>query len=80
MILETHPQLRSLSTEEKMLLASELWEEAADESARSNEDMVELVGDLYKDYLQHPGQVTSWSEIRDRIQNRVRESKGGTDA
>jgi hypothetical protein len=80
MILETHPQLSSLSTEEKMLLASELWEEAADESARSNKDMVELVGDLYKDYLQHPEQVTSWSEVRDRIQNRVRESKGGTDA
>jgi len=80
MILETQPQLQSLSAEEKMLLASELWDEAAGESAKSNPEMVGLVGELYQDYLRHPDHVGPWSEVRDRVRNRVREPKGGTDA
>lgn len=59
-----------------MVLASELWDEAAGESAQSDAEMVDAVRSLYQDYLEHPEQVVSWPEIRARLRERNRNRKG----
>jgi len=76
MIIETMPQLHSLSPEEKMVLASELWDEAAGESAKSDPEMVDAVRALYHDYQAHPDQVVSWTELRARVRERNRKGDG----
>jgi len=76
MIIETMPHLHSLSPEEKMVLASELWDEAAGEFGKSDAEMVDAVRALYHDYQAHPDQVVSWTDLRARVRERNRKGDG----
>ena len=68
MIAETIPGLSSLSADQKIILAAELWRDA---TGRAGEDpspsLVEALNERLEFYRQHPEQVSTWEEVRSRI-------------
>lgn len=68
MIAETNPQLSSLTADDKILLAVELWREAAgSEGAPPHPDLVAALRERLDHYRDHPTEVSTWSEVRARI-------------
>ena len=68
MIAESIPQLSSLSSDEKILLAAELWREAAGgEGAPPNPELVAALRERVAWYREHPTEVSTWAEVRARI-------------
>ena len=69
MILEQFPEVRSLSSSEKLLFVSELWndlEEHPSEVPVSREILAEL--DRRMDHFkQHPEEFTTWETVKQRI-------------
>ncbi|HBJ83585.1 MAG TPA: addiction module protein [Verrucomicrobiales bacterium] len=69
MILEQFPEVRSLSSSEKLLFVSELWndlEEHPSEVPVSREILAEL--DRRMDHFkQHPEEFTTWEAVKQRI-------------
>jgi putative addiction module component (TIGR02574 family) len=69
MILEQFPEVRSLSSSEKLLFVSELWndlEENPSEVPVSREILAEL--DRRMDHFkQHPEEFTTWEAVKQRI-------------
>ncbi len=69
MILEQFPEVRSLSSSEKLLFVSELWndlEEHPSEVPVSREILAEL--DRRMDHFkQHPEEFTTWEAVKHRI-------------
>ena len=69
MILEQFPEVRSLSSSEKLLFVSELWndlEEHPSEVPVSREILAEL--DRRMDHFkQHPEEFTTWEVVKQRI-------------
>lgn len=75
MILEQHPELKKLSSAEKLALVSELWDDLATHPAEipvTPEQIAELDRRM-EAYRKDPTQVTTWEAIKARI-------LGGTDA
>ena len=73
MILETIPDVKSLSAAEKLLLVSELWDDLAahpTEVPGSREQIAELDRRM-EAYRRDPSQVTSWEAIQQRILGRA---------
>jgi putative addiction module component (TIGR02574 family) len=69
MILERIPDLRKLSAAEKLLLATELWDDLAahpTEVPVSREQIAELDRRM-EEYRRNPEQVTSWDVVQKRI-------------
>lgn len=69
MILETIPRLAQLTSAEKLLLVSELWDDLAAHPAEvpvSREQIAELDARM-EAYRRDPSQVTSWEAIRTRL-------------
>jgi len=68
MIAESIPQLRSLSSDEKILLAAELWREAigVEEDAPSPQ-LVAALRERLAYHREHPEEVSTWEEVRARI-------------
>jgi putative addiction module component (TIGR02574 family) len=69
MILETIPDVKSLSAAEKLLLVSELWDDLAahpTEVPVSREQIAELDRRM-EAYRRDPSQVTSWEAIQQRM-------------
>ncbi len=68
MILETIPELAKLSTNEKLQLASELWEENIEKI--SSEESEKVFQDLLKarleEYESNPESLTSLEDLRMR--------------
>ena len=68
MIAENIPQLGSLSSDEKILLAAELWRDAVGGEAEiPNAALVEALRERLDYYREHPEQVSTWEEVRARI-------------
>ncbi len=68
MIAESIPQLSSLSSDEKILLAAELWREAAGgEGETPDPKLVEAFRERLAYYREHPAEVSTWPEVRARI-------------
>lgn len=68
MIAEHIPELRSLSSDEKILLAAELWRDAVGaETECPNPTLVEALRERLDYYREHPEQVSTWEEVRARI-------------
>ena len=69
MILEQFPEVRSLSSADKLLFVSELWndlEEHPSEVPVTREILAEL--DRRMDHFkQHPEEVTTWEAVKQRI-------------
>lgn len=69
MILEQHPELRRLSSSQKLALVSELWDELAahpEEVPVTSEQIAELDRRM-EAYRKDPTQVTNWALIKGRI-------------
>ena len=69
MIVERIPQLKDLTSEEKLVLVSELWEQlAADpQSFPQRDDHVRLLEERLAHYRKHPDDVSAWEEVKTRI-------------
>jgi hypothetical protein len=64
MIAETIPGLSSLSADQKILLAAELWRDAVGGIGQEpNAALVEA-------YRKRPDEVSCWEEVRSRLQTR----------
>ncbi len=69
MILEQHPELKQLSSSEKLMLVSELWDDLAAHPADvpvAPEQIAELDRRM-EAYRNDPTQVTTWEAIKVRI-------------
>jgi putative addiction module component (TIGR02574 family) len=68
MIAETIPALNSLSADQKILLAAELWRDAVGGvSKEPNPALVEALQERLDAYRKNPEQVSSWEQVRSRI-------------
>jgi hypothetical protein len=68
MIAETIPALSSLSADQKILLAAELWREAVGGASKEpNPKLVEALQERLDAYRKTPDEVSSWEQVRSRI-------------
>jgi len=69
MIVEKIPELKSLSSEEKLILVGELWDELAaqPDAFPPREDHIELLKKRLEHYRQHPADVVAWEQVKERI-------------
>ena len=68
MIAETIPGLAGLSSDDKILLAAELWQDAVGaEAASPDPELVAALRERLAHYHDHPGEVSSWEDVRQRI-------------
>ncbi len=68
MIADRIPQLSALSSDEKILLAAELWREAAGaESETPNPEMIAALRERLSYFRDHPTEVSSWEQVKARI-------------
>lgn len=69
MIAERIPELKKLSTEEKLLLANELWAdvEKRQEEAPFNDAVVKLLNQRTEEFHKDPQSAVTWEEFKRRI-------------
>jgi len=69
MIREAIPHFDELSSAEKLLLLEELWDDLANQPSEIpvRDWQKEELERRYQDYLQNPGEGSSWSEVRERL-------------
>ena len=72
MVAEKIPQLNSLSSEEKLILVGELWDQlAADpESFPKRDDHVKLLEARLAHFRDHPDDLIAWDDLKKRILSR----------
>ena len=72
MIAETIPALNSLSADQKILLAAELWRDAVGGDAKEpNAALVEALQERLDAYRKNPEHVSSWEQVRSRLVNKT---------
>lgn len=73
MIMETFPALARLSSAEKLLLVSELWDDltAHPSDVPVSEEHIAELDSRIEAYRRDPAQVTSWEKIQKRLCGRV---------
>jgi putative addiction module component (TIGR02574 family) len=69
MIAERIPELKNLTSEEKLILVGELWDDLAEnpEAFPVREDHVRLLRDRLEHYRRNPQDVRAWEEVKARI-------------
>ena len=69
MIAEKIPELKKLSTDEKLILVGELWQELAaqPDAFPPREDHIKLLRERLEHYRQHPEDVIAWEDVKARI-------------
>jgi putative addiction module component (TIGR02574 family) len=69
MIAERIPELKNLSSEEKLILVGELWDELAShpEAFPSRDDHVKLLKERLEHFRQHPADAVAWEDVKTRI-------------
>jgi putative addiction module component (TIGR02574 family) len=69
MISAKIPQLKDLSTEEKLILVGELWDDLAahPEAFPPREDHIKLLQERLENFRKHPEDVVSWEDVKSRI-------------
>jgi len=69
MIAEKIPELKSLSTEEKLILVGELWDELAaqPDAFPPRQDHIRVLKERLQHFRQHPADVVAWEEVKARI-------------
>jgi len=69
MIAERIPALKNLSTEEKLILVGELWDELAaqPDAFPRREDHVKLLQQRLDHYREHPEDAAAWEDVKARI-------------
>ena len=69
MIIEKLPQLKNLSSSEKLLLVGELWDDLASHPSEIpvSRDILEELDRRIEEYEKSPDSVTTWEEAKSRI-------------
>ncbi len=68
MIAETIPAIQMLSTEDKLLLAAELWREVADLTPEEpNPAIAGMLQARVREYEADPSKVSTWEEVKERM-------------
>ena len=69
MVAEKIPQLQNLSSEEKLILVGELWDQLAADPAAfpQRDDHVKLLETRLAHFREHPEDVVAWEEVKKRI-------------
>jgi putative addiction module component (TIGR02574 family) len=69
MIAEKIPGLKRMSSEEKLILVGELWDElvAHPDALPPREDHFKLLRDRLEHYRKHPGDTVAWEQVKARI-------------
>jgi len=72
MIAERIPELKRLSSEEKLILVGELWEELANspDAFPPRQDHIRVLRERLDHYRHHPEDTVAWSEVKARILGR----------
>ena len=68
-IAEKIPQLQSLSSEDKLILVGELWEQLAAKPRAfpPRPDHLELLEARLAHFRQHPDDIHAWEDLKNRI-------------
>jgi hypothetical protein len=68
MIAETIPALNDLTSDQKIILAAELWRDAiGNADATPNPEILEALRERLEFHRAHPNNVSTWHEVRARI-------------
>jgi len=69
MILEQFPEVQQLSSSEKLLFVSELWNdlEAHPSEVPVSREIIEELDRRMKHFQEHPEQFTTWDKVKERI-------------
>ena len=69
MIAERIPELKNLSTDEKLILVGELWDELANNpnGFPPREDHIKILRERLDEYRQNPTDLDSWETVKARI-------------
>ena len=73
MIAERYPELSSLSDDEKLSLATELFVDVVGEAGGNNGAIENLIEQRLTDFRKNPSAVRSWSDVK-RAALRTREA------
>jgi putative addiction module component (TIGR02574 family) len=73
-ILEKIPGIRRLSTEEKLMLLTELWDELTlnPDEVTLTPDQEDLLDQRWRDYQKDPSQGTPWEVVKARVRRGTR--------
>jgi hypothetical protein len=75
MIAERIPELRNLSSDQKIILAAELLSEALDAPTETPDpEIVRALNERLKSHESHPDEVSTWEQVRSLILERDRRS------
>jgi len=70
MIIDSLPQVRDLSPEEKWQLAEELWDELIPNVNESRDNAIEKhIESRMNHYRRHPETASSWESLKERIES-----------
>jgi putative addiction module component (TIGR02574 family) len=71
MLADTLPEVKRLSKAEKLLLANELWDEIAEDGGELTltRDQIAELDRRMEHHRVHPNEVTTWPEIKARLQS-----------
>jgi len=68
MIIDSIPEVKDLSPQEKWQLAEELWDELMPDELGARDDAIERLIEARKSHFeQHPESATSWTELKQRL-------------
>ena len=69
MVAEKIPQLKDLSSEEKLILVGELWDQLAEDPKAFPrcEDHVRLLEARLAQFRENPDDVIAWEQVKARI-------------
>ena len=71
MIVELLPEVQKLSPEDKLAVAAELFEEAADWSSEAPDaELLAVLNERLAEYRANPEAASSWSDVKARILRR----------
>ena len=73
MIADTIPALSRLSSDDKIILAAELWSQAIRSAPEAPDpEMVTALQERLNHFYDHPESGSTWHDVRTRIQNTSR--------
>ncbi len=69
MIAERIPELNNLSSEEKLILVGELWDQLAaqPDAFPPRADHIRLLEERLEHFRQHPEDTMAWEDVKARI-------------
>ena len=69
MILERFPEVQQLTSSEKLIFVSELWNdlEAHPSEVPVSREIIRELDQRMERFRQHPGEFTTWEAVKERI-------------